>query len=177
MADSRRKLTIVDPHVHVWKNDPAFPWPAELKQPPKEDALPETLLGLMQEQGVDYTVIVHVIYYRWDCRYAAAAVRAQPDKFAGVCRVDPESPTAAADLDHWIAEGLHGVRLSPAVGPSGEWIKDRKLMDPIWTRAAELGGADVHLVSRGAVARRRAAGGPLWRSARRVHRSHGGQPD
>ena len=137
MATAPEKLTIVDPHVHVWKNDPQFPWPADLAQPPKEDALPETLLGLMSQHGFAHTVIVHVIYYRWDCRYAAAAVQAHPRKFDGVCRVDPQSPTAAADIDHWVSEGLHGVRLSPAVGPGGEWIKDRRLMDPIWTRTAE----------------------------------------
>ncbi len=137
MADSGG-LRIVDPHVHVWKNDPRFPWPAELSNPPERDALPETLLQLMQADGVERTVIVHVIYYRWDCRYTTAVVREHPDKFAGVCRINPESATPVADLDHWVAAGLAGVRLSPAAGPGGEWINDQKQMDAICTRAAEL---------------------------------------
>src|SRR5438067_654915 len=60
-------MRIIDPHVHVWKNDPRYPWPKELTEPPKNDALPETLLRLMQTHGIDRTVIVHVIHYRWDC--------------------------------------------------------------------------------------------------------------
>ena len=138
MAGDNSELRIIDAHVHVWKDDPKFPWPADLKQPPNSDALPETLLELMQTHGVEKTVIVHVIYYRWDCRYAASAIGQYPDKFAGVCRVDPLSPTADEDLDHWTAQGYRGVRLSPALGKGGDWINDTPQMDVIWGRAAEL---------------------------------------
>lgn len=138
MALGANDARIVDPHVHVWTHDPQFPWAPDLKDPPPGDALPGTLLQRMQASGVEKTVIVHVIYYRWDCRYTAASVRANRDKFAGVCRVDPQSATAVADLDHWVAEGFAGVRLSPAVGPAGDWINDRRQMDMIWSRAAEL---------------------------------------
>jgi L-fuconolactonase len=139
MAGGAKDFRIVDSNVHVWKNDPAYPWATDLKDPPKQDALPSALLGLMQTHKVDQTIIVHVIYYRWDCRYAAAAVREHPDKFMGVCRVDPQSPTAAADVDHWVAEGLRGVRLSPGPGRAGDWIGDRRQMDLICGRSAELG--------------------------------------
>jgi predicted TIM-barrel fold metal-dependent hydrolase len=138
MAEESKRPRIVDPHVHVWKNDPRYPWPPDLKSPPKDDALPENLLQLMQEHGVEKTVIVHVIHYRWDCRYAADAVRAQRDKFMGVCRIDPESRQPASDLDHWVAQGFHGVRLSPGADKSGDWINDVAQMDAIWNRAAEL---------------------------------------
>jgi len=138
MARESPKPQIVDSHVHVWKNDPRYPWPAELKSPPKEDALPETLLDLMRQNGVENTVIVHVIYYRWDCRYAADAVRAHPRAFMGVSRIDPQTATPAADLDHWTAAGFHGVRLSPSAGKDGDWINDSRQMDAIWSRAGEL---------------------------------------
>jgi L-fuconolactonase len=138
MAAEISKLRIIDPHVHVWKHDDRYPWPANLAEPPKQDALPETLLGLMQANGVEKTVIVHVIYYRWDCRYAIDCVNAQTDKFMGVCRVDPQSPNAAAELERWTKAGFHGVRLSPFSGPAGDWINDRTQMDAIWTNAAEL---------------------------------------
>jgi hypothetical protein len=129
MAEANKGPRIVDPHVHVWKNDPRYPWPADLASPPKDDALPETLLGLMAAHGVAHTVIVHVIYYRWDCRYAADAVKAHPGKFQGVCRINPESAEPAAELDRWTSAGFHGVRLSPALGPGGEWINDAKQME------------------------------------------------
>lgn len=138
MAHSPGELLIVDPHVHVWKNDPRYPWPADLASPPAADATPDMLLAKMREHGVAHTVIVHVIYYRWDCRYAADSVRANRAQFAGVCRINPESPQATGELDHWVTEGLRGVRLSPAVGPSGDWINDKPRMDAIWNRAAEL---------------------------------------
>jgi predicted TIM-barrel fold metal-dependent hydrolase len=138
MAASNKPFQIIDPHVHVWKNDARFPWPADLQSPPKIDALPETLLELMATNGVQRTVIVHVIYYRWDCRYAAAVVREHPEKFAGVCRINPQGSAAVKELDQWTTEGFHGVRLSPGMGPSGDWINDAAQMDPIWNRAAEL---------------------------------------
>lgn len=138
-SGSAQDFKIIDPHVHVWKNDPQYPWPADLKNPPEEDALPETLLGLMDANGVAHTVIVHVIHYRWDCRYAGDVIKQYPDKFQGVCRVNPEAPDAADELTKWTKEyGYHGVRLSPSVNESGDWIKNDSLMDPIWKRAVEL---------------------------------------
>src|SRR3712207_7942731 len=77
-------MRIIDPHVHVWKNDPAFPWAPETTNPPREDATPEMLLELMAANGVEKTVLVQVIHYRWDNRYTADALRRYPDKFMGV---------------------------------------------------------------------------------------------
>ena len=112
MADEPKRFRIVDPHVHVWKNDPRYPVAGRSEiSAATRTPRPEMLLGRMQEHGVDQTVIVHVIYYRWDCRYAADAVRAHPDKFAGVCRVDPES--TEADL---AARPLGGARVCAACG-------------------------------------------------------------
>ncbi|MFT7692381.1 MAG: L-fuconolactonase, partial [Candidatus Latescibacterota bacterium] len=53
-------MRLVDPHVHVWKNDPAFPWPKENENPPAEDRSAEDLLALMEAHGVDKTVLVQV---------------------------------------------------------------------------------------------------------------------
>ena len=132
-------VRIIDPHVHVWKNDSRYPWPKEVTKPPKDDALPSTLLDLMNAHGVEKTVIVHVIHYRWDCRYAGDTINAHPDKFMGVCRVDPTAAGAADDLTRWVRDyGFRGVRLSPAADKSGDWIKDREQMDRIVGKAAEL---------------------------------------
>ena len=45
-------MRIIDPHVHVWKNDPQFPWARE-RNHPREDATPEMLLDLMEANGVE----------------------------------------------------------------------------------------------------------------------------
>ncbi|HXK07251.1 MAG TPA: amidohydrolase, partial [Verrucomicrobiae bacterium] len=56
---------IIDPHVHVWKHDSAFPF-AQGANVPARDAAPETLLELMKANGVEKTVIIQVIHYRYD---------------------------------------------------------------------------------------------------------------
>ncbi len=131
-------LLIIDPHVHVWKRDPRYPWAKETTNPPVEEALPETLLGLMQANGVAHTVIIQVIHYRWDNTYARDVIRQHPGKFLGVCRVNPESPAAPDDLSRLVEQDrFRGVRISPAANSSGDWIAG-PLMAPLWQRAAQL---------------------------------------
>ena len=132
-------MRIIDPHVHVWKNDAAYPWAKETANPPSNDATPEILLELMKENGIEKTVLVQVIYYRWDNRYAADAQKKYPDKFMGVCRVNPEDPASPDHLSLLTEEhGFHGVRLSPSADASGDWFAG-PLMDPLFGRAEQLG--------------------------------------
>jgi predicted TIM-barrel fold metal-dependent hydrolase len=132
-------LRLIDPHVHVWKNDPAFPWPAENQNPPSEDRTPEMLLEHMAANGVEKTVLVQVIHYRWDNSYVAHVIQQYPDKFMGVGRVNPEDPAAPDHLSMWTEEkGLHGVRLSPAGNGADDWFTG-PLMVPLFARAQELG--------------------------------------
>jgi len=132
-------VRVIDPHVHVWKNDPAFPWPAETTRPPAEDRTAEMLLELMAANGVERTVLVQVIHYRWDNSYVADCLRRYPGTFMGVGRVNPEDPAAPDHLSRWTEEhGLHGVRLSPAVDARGDWFRG-PLMPPLFARAAQLG--------------------------------------
>jgi predicted TIM-barrel fold metal-dependent hydrolase len=42
------KYSIIDPHVHVWKHDPRYPWAKPIARPPEKDATPEMLLELMR---------------------------------------------------------------------------------------------------------------------------------
>lgn len=132
-------MRIIDPHVHVWTNNPEFPWAKETTDPPRNEATPEILLDLMQANGIEKTVLVQVIYYRWDNRYAAHAIKTYPDKFMAVCRVNPEDPEAPDHLSYWTEEcGFRGVRLSPSADAAGDWFKG-PLMDPIFKRAETLG--------------------------------------
>jgi predicted TIM-barrel fold metal-dependent hydrolase len=128
---------ILDPHVHVWINDPRYPWAPETAEPPTHDATPQTLLGLMQANGVDRTVLVQFIGYRWDNRYTLDTMKAHAPFFQAVARVNPVDPAAPDQLDRLVDQGFHGVRLSPAGDASGDWIRG-ELMLPLWKRAEAL---------------------------------------
>ncbi len=129
---------IVDSHVHVWKKDPRYPWASGTKNPPEKDATAEMLLKLMQASGVDRTVIIQVIFYKWDNRYLADVLKTYPQYFRGVARVNPEDPAAPDHLTHWMGQpGFHGVRISPAADASGDWFRG-PLMPPLWKRCNEL---------------------------------------
>jgi predicted TIM-barrel fold metal-dependent hydrolase len=127
---------VLDPHVHVWKHDPEFPF-AEGARVPERDAAPGTLLELMKANGVARTVIIQVIHYKYDNRYLAAVLKRYPGIFQGVCRVDPLDPAAPDHLSKLTAEGFRGVRLSPAGNASGDWFRG-PLMPPLWKRCQEL---------------------------------------
>ena len=62
VATGAPSYRIIDPHVHVWVNDPKYPWAKETTQPPKEDATPDMLLALTRANGVAKTVIIQVIH-------------------------------------------------------------------------------------------------------------------
>src|SRR5438552_3948919 len=89
-------------------------------------------------RGVARTVIIQVIHYRWDIRYAADVLRQYRQYFRGVARVNPESPHAPDDLSRLVEEqGFQGVRLSPAGDATGDWIRG-PLMPPLWKRCSDL---------------------------------------
>jgi L-fuconolactonase len=137
-ARSDKPALIVDSHVHVWKKDVRFPWASGTKNPPDQNATAETLLQLMKANGVDKTVIIQVIYYRWDNRYLASVLKTCPQYFRGVARVNPEDPAAPDHLSKLAREdGFHGVRISPSADASGDWIRG-SLMPPLWKRCQDL---------------------------------------
>src|ERR1700683_3383727 len=93
---------ILDPHVHVWKHDPEFPFAAGAKVP-DFDATPEMLLDLMKANGVAETVIIQVIHYKYDNSYLGDVLQRYPEIFQGVCRVDPQDPGAPDHLSRLTA--------------------------------------------------------------------------
>ena len=129
---------VIDSHVHVWKADPKYPWAKETTRPPATDATAEMLLDLMKANGVEKTVIIQVIHYRWDNSYLADVLKRYPSYFRGVARVNPESPDAPDDLSRLVEQqGFRGVRISPAANASGDWIHG-PLMPPLWKRCDAL---------------------------------------
>ncbi len=128
--------TLIDSHVHVFKRDPAFPYALGAKTP-AEDASVEMLLDLMRANGVERTVLIQVIHYRWDNRYLASVLKSYPGMFHGVCRVNPEDTAAPDTLSELTEQGFRGVRLSPAATAEGDWIRGL-LMPPLWRRCNQL---------------------------------------
>ena len=131
------EYSILDPHVHVWINDPHYPWAKETTDAPHDDATPALLLELMKAHGVARTVLVQYIGYRWDNRYTLDSMKNHPRDFMAVCRVNPVDPAAPDQLSQLTEQGFHGVRLSPSGEASGDWIRG-PLMPPLWKRAESL---------------------------------------
>src|SRR5579872_1128997 len=137
-ASGANPIKIIDSHVHVWKKDPLYPWAKETTKPPATDASAEMLLDLMKANGVEKTVIIQVIHYRWDNRYLADVLKRYPTYFRGVARVNPESPAAPDDLSRLVQEqGFRGVRISPGADARSDWIRG-PLMPPLWARCDSL---------------------------------------
>ena len=129
---------IIDPHVHVWKHDPKYPWAKETTHPPRQDATHEMLIDVMRANGVERSVLIQVVHYRWDNSYVADALRRRPDLFRGVGRVNPEDPAAPDHLSEFAADpGFVGIRLAPTADARGNWICG-PLMDPLWARCRDL---------------------------------------
>jgi L-fuconolactonase len=137
VSNDRTHYRILDPHVHVWKHQAQFPFAPGAKVP-DYDATPEMLLDLMKANGVEKTVIIQVIHYRYDNSYLAAVLKQYPRLFQGVCRVDPLDPAAPDQLTRLTEdEGFRGVRLSPSGDAAGDWIRG-PLMPPLWQRCDQL---------------------------------------
>lgn len=131
------KFRIVDAQIHVWINDPRYPWWPGTQDPPRENRTPAMALELMKANGVERTVIAQYIGYKWDNRYCLDSIRRYAPYFRGVCRVDPTDPAAPDQLSHLTGQGFRGVRISPAADARGDWING-PLMPPLWKRAEAL---------------------------------------
>ena len=136
-SGSTTKYRIVDAQIHVWINDPHYPWWPGTKGPPKEDRTPAMALELMKANGVERTVIAQYIGYKWDNHYCLDSIKKYAPYFRGVCRVDPTDPAAPDELSHLTERGFQGVRISPTADASGDWING-PLMPPLWKRAQSL---------------------------------------
>jgi L-fuconolactonase len=134
--NAAENYAVIDPHVHVWKHDPRYPFAAG-QNVPGRDAASETLLELMKANGVSKTVLIQVIHYRYDNSYTLSVLKQYPGYFQAVCRVDPLDPAAPDQLSKLTEQGFRGVRLSPAANASGDWIRG-PLMPPLWKRCEQL---------------------------------------
>lgn len=106
---------VIDAHLHVWDGSAAGkdPGPFPVGYSPQSMAPVELLFDYMEEAGVEKAVFVQPWFHHWDNSYLASCLERFPDRFRGVCVIDPRGPTAPGALRHWRARGFTGIRLRP----------------------------------------------------------------
>ncbi|WP_321901688.1 amidohydrolase family protein [Paraburkholderia tropica] len=102
----------------------------------------EGLLASMDEAGIDRAVVVQAsTVYGNDNSYVVDAVRAHPDRFAGVFSIDVLASDAVTQMQRWLDAGLSGLRLfttgSTMPGQAG-WLDDERSY-PVWGYAQRHG--------------------------------------
>ena len=139
---------VIDSHLHVWDETAAGkdPGPMKVGYSAQATAPVELFMDYMDEAGVERAVFVQPWFYHWDNGYMARCVQRFPDRFRGVCVLDPRGPKAPAALREWRARGVSGIRLRPlregengAPGPPrGDWFGTDETL-PLWEAIAETG--------------------------------------
>jgi predicted TIM-barrel fold metal-dependent hydrolase len=108
---------IIDTHTHVIASDPVkYPLaPLGGHQSTWSQERPVDYRGLiaaMDSAGVAKSVVVQAsTVYGHDNSYAAAAVKAHPDRFIGVFSADVMAPDAVDQIKRWMDAGMAGIRL------------------------------------------------------------------
>jgi L-fuconolactonase len=132
---------VIDSHVHVWELEPRrYPWQQTLAHVPipTEPATATELLTLMDQAGVERAVLVQPSVYGWDNSYLCEWLERSPDRFTGVCLVDPHSEQASDDLRYWCGErGCRGVRVNAIGDEDATWLLDPR-HEHLWDTAQTL---------------------------------------
>jgi predicted TIM-barrel fold metal-dependent hydrolase len=117
---------IVDGQVHLWKAEsPDWPWVPGAKPQLPEPMTIERYLPLMQEAGVDRTIVVPPSWPGDRNDYALEAARRYPDRFRVMGRIPLQKPEAAALLPKWKEQpGMLGIRLLFLTDTQRSWLAD-----------------------------------------------------
>ncbi|HWC01364.1 MAG TPA: amidohydrolase family protein [Methylomirabilota bacterium] len=135
---------LIDSHLHVWDQTAAGldPGPMKIGYSAQATASVELFMDYMDEAGVGRAVFVQPWFYHWDNGYMASSLQRFPDRFRGVCVIDPRGPKAATALQRWRTEGVSGVRLRQlreGERPgTGAWFGTDETL-PLWEAIAETG--------------------------------------
>ncbi|HIF73335.1 MAG TPA: amidohydrolase [Dehalococcoidia bacterium] len=136
----------IDSHLHVWAHDPdTYPYREGTAEPrARGDA--EFLLDLMDRADVAGAMIVQPIVHGFDHSYVDDTIANWPDRFVGMCLVDPQAEDPVGMLDELVARGYRGVRFNPALYREGE-LMNGDVGRALYKRAGELGIPVGYLVS------------------------------
>ncbi len=129
---------IIDAHTHVWRATADFENPSATIVSPYSDIPLKLLRNYMEEFAVDRAVLVQPIYPGEDNSLVADCAATEPDRYAAVCVVDPNSQDAADKLAYWVSDRVcKGLRLRPVL-PKEEAVFGDPSSYPLWQRASEL---------------------------------------
>lgn len=106
-------MLIIDSQVHCfYSNTPEHPWPAGAAPVHGPEYPIEQVQSVMDQNGVQATVLVPPSWNGWDNQYSLNAAVAQPTRFGVMGRFDIEAPDAQARLKTWRDQsGMLGVRV------------------------------------------------------------------
>jgi len=132
---------IIDTHVHIVAPDQKR-YPRKLAPDNNAwviDMASDTMLGLMDQAGIDRALLVQAhSAYEYDNNYVADVAMMYPLRFVSVCIVNPAQADAPEQLTYWVKErGVQGLRLFPAAEREPRWLDDPATF-PLWERAAQL---------------------------------------
>jgi L-fuconolactonase len=135
---------VIDAHLHVWDGSAAGldPGPMAVGYSAQSTASVELFQDYMDEAGVARAVFVQPWFYHWDNSYMVRCLERFPERFRGVCVVDPRGPAGAAALREWVTRGVTGIRLRPfrpGEGPEGEPALGADETLPLWEAIADTG--------------------------------------
>ena len=137
-------IEVIDAHLHVWDETAAGkdPGPMAVGYSAQSVATLELFQDYMEEAGVRKAVFVQPWFYHWDNSYLTRSIHRAPERFRGVCVIDPRGPQAPVELRKWRAQGITGIRLRafrPGEGPvGGPWFGTDETL-PLWEAFAETG--------------------------------------
>jgi predicted TIM-barrel fold metal-dependent hydrolase len=99
--------------MHVWRAASGATPNVTTLVPPQSDVPIESAEKVLKDNGIDRAVLVQPVFRGEDNSYVADCARAEPERFAAVCVVDPRAQGAEGRLEHWHSQGCRGLRLRP----------------------------------------------------------------
>jgi L-fuconolactonase len=139
--------TIIDIHPHVISPDekryPRDPLGGILSDWARDRPVTsDDMVRAMDEAGVARSALVQAsTCYGYDNSLVADAVRAHPDRFAGVFSVDVLAPDAPQKIRNWVNQGLSCLRLfttGSTMPDQAGWLDDARSFSA-WKCAEDLG--------------------------------------
>lgn len=125
-------MKIVDSQVHCfYPNTTERSWPEGAVSPHGPEFTIDTMRSLMDDNGVQASILVPPSWNGWDNEYSLAAARAEPTRFGVMGRFDLEAADGQETLRHWRdQQGMLGVRVfimgdpwtKLVTDPSFEWF-------------------------------------------------------